>query len=485
LLRSDACNCLNPASIALLFILPAGAKTMLRPLLFVVTVAVAICCRADEPAQLTAQAKAMIEKSLSFDMQRFPIGFWNYQNLSKPEVRQHMAEADVETWSDAGFTVPQSPSFDPTNAEHVAHMRHMLDWAQARKMKLILCDPRATCPTMNGGNAPSPPDGYAAGVRNAISQFGDHPALFGFYVGDEPDAAMKERLFACSRIQKELAPKLHPYANLLPYLRGIEKRAGTDSWPNYLDEYVKKSNADLISYDCYEHMNPGRKGWEDYFANLRLYREAALRNGVPFWNTILSVGIFRYRSPNYDEFRWQFNTTIASGAHGVMWYVCHMGAPVANHRQAPIDEFWERTSTYYDLRRVQQSFHRRYGDLFNRLASTRVTFTPKAMGGGEVFTPNGLVSKLETDAPDHPLLLGEFVDREGRRYLMLVNCSMTESVLATITIPGQDARISSWDWHGAKQEGLAYSAMDCNRSKAGARINHWLAPGQEAVYCVE
>ena len=38
---------------------------------------------------------------------------------------------------------------------------------------------------------------YADGVRAATAQFGDHPALFGFFVGDEPDARSKDAFFQC------------------------------------------------------------------------------------------------------------------------------------------------------------------------------------------------------------------------------------------------------------------------------------------------
>ena len=40
---------------------------------------------------------------------------------------------------------------------------------------------------------------------------------------------------------------------------------------------------------------------------------------------------------------------------------------------------------------MQKNFHRMYGDLFNRLVSTRVTFLARAFGGGQLWTPNELV----------------------------------------------------------------------------------------------
>jgi len=437
----------------------------------------AACLAAEVPPSM----RAVIEKSAAFGLGRYPISFWSYTNLN--EHGQYMDEAEVEEWADAGFTVPQSPSFDPTKPEQVAHIRQLLDWAQARGMKLIVCDPRTYARWMDREGTLVVPDDYAAGIQAALRDFGDHPALFGFHVGDEPGAAEKDAFFSCLRMQKELAPALHPFANLLPHFPGIEERAGTDTWPNYLDEFSRESTADLVSYDCYAQMNPGQAGWQDYYRNLRLYREASVRNGIPFWNTVLSVGHFNYRCPSYDDIRWQFNTTVASGAHGVLWFFYYMREPHVNYRLSPVDEHWNRTPTYDSIRRVQRSFNRFYGDLFTRLVSTRVTFSPDPFGGGAAFTPNGIVSRLQPETT--PLLLGEFADLEGRRYVMLVNNSVTDNAHVSITFPGADARAFSYDWSGHEYEGNAYSADSSARDGNGLTISHFLAPGEEAVYRVE
>ena len=433
--------------------------------------------------EVPRKMRAIIEKTQSFGLGRYPISFWSYTNLK--EHGKYMDEAEVEEWADAGFTVPQSPSYDPKDPEQKAHVLRLLDWARARGMKLILSDPRCHYRRGPGGEGGLLPPDYADGVRAAARDFGGHPATFGFHVGDEPGAEDKDGFFASYRIQKEIAPRLHPFANLLPYFRGIEARAGTKTWPSYLDEYVKESNADLISYDCYAQMNPGKGGWHNYYENLRLYREASLRNGVPFWNTVLSVGHFRYRCPSLDEIRWQFNTTIASGAHGLLWFFYYMRQPHANYRLSPVDEHWDRTETYYSIRRVQKSFHRHYGDLFTRIVSTRVTFYPEPFGGGRKFSPNGIVSRVLPNPAGHPVLLGEFADLKGQRYLMVANNSMTDSVNVGITFPGQDVRVFSWNWSGEEREGPAYCGSRPSRDKNGLTIAHWLAPGQEAVYRVQ
>ncbi len=432
------------------------------------------------PARVPANLRHMIEKTRSFGLSAYPIGFWSYTSLA--EHGEHMDEAAVEEWADVGFTVPQSPEFDPADPAQKAHIMRLLDWSQKRGMKLILCDPRGYSKSEGGKVSAT----YADGIRAAVRDFGSHPALFGFHVGDEPDKSAKDAFAESYRIQKEIAPQLHPFANLLPYWPGAEAHVGAPSWPAYLDEYSKKSTADLLSYDCYMQLNPGTAGQQGYYQNLRLYRDAALRNGIPFWNTILSVGHFRYRVPSLDDIRWQFNTTLAYGAHGVMWFFYYMRQPHENYRRAPIDEFWHRTQTYDDLQLVQRSFHRHYGALFTRLASTRVTFYPEAFGGGEVFTPDSLVSRVLPDRDGHPILLGEFTDLEGRRYVMLVNNSITESINVGLTFPGDDVKVFSWNWHGQEVEGPAFSATGHPvRDEHGLTIRHWLAPGEEAVYRVQ
>jgi hypothetical protein len=197
------------------------------------------------------------------------------------------------------------------------------------------------------------------------------------------------------------------------------------------------------------------------------------------------VGHFRYRTPNYDELRWQFNTALASGANGILWFFYYMRKPHDNYRLSPVDEHWDRTETYYDLRRLQKGFHRLYRNLFSGLVSTRVTFLPEPYGGGAAFTPNELVAAVEPDKENHPILVGEFVDSQGRRYIMVVNNSTTDSVRVALRFPGDQTKLFSWNWDGEEVEGPAYSAQRVEKTAGGLSVRHWLAPGQEAVYRVE
>lgn len=447
--------------------------TIFTVLVWVLVLAMALPVRA---AETPANLQGMLKKSESLGLTKFPIGFWNYTSLG--EHGKYMDEAEVEEWADAGFTVTMSPYVDPAQPGQLKQMHKLLKWADARGMKLIVCDKRSAAPL----GALS--EGYKEQIEAALAEYKDSPGFFGVHIGDEPTLYSNDFFEAC-RLAKEAAPNRHPFANLLPYYTGAEKAVGYPNWPDYLDAAVKRGNLDFLCYDCYTQMNPGTSGWDMYFENLRLYREAAWRNRVPFWTTILSVGHYRYRCPSYDDLRWQFNSSICSGANGILWFFYYLRKPHENYRLSPVDENWDRTQTYYDIRRFQKAFHRHYGDLFLRLASTRVTFSPKPFGGGAAFTPNELVSEISADKADHPLLLGEFVDAQGRRYAMLVNNSTTDSVRTKIVFPGKDVKIYSWDWNGKENEGGAYATGQIQRKDDGLHVWQWLAPGQEVVFRVD
>lgn len=142
-------------------------------------------------------------------------------------------------------------------------------------------------------------------------------------------------------------------------------------------------------------------------------------------------------------------------------------------------------SGHYNLRLVYKTFYRVYGDLFNHLVSTKVMFYGKVYGHGNPFAPDNLVSNVTTDIPNHPVLIGEFADAEGKRYVMIVNNSQTVDAMITVAFPGKDARIISWDWNHNERPDAAFSVSGYARNDDGFIAQHWLAPGQEAVYRVE
>ena len=439
--------------------------------------------------------KAIVDKTLALGTNGYPIGFWNYNFLRIKDNFDATNEQAVKEWAEAGITVAQAPRYNSDKPEEIKRMHkrmhELLDWCAKYKIKLIIGDERTYfAGDVNDGKATWAD--YEKRAKEAIAEFGGHPATFGFLVGDEPNASMKDTFFETVRRLKKLAPKLHPFANLLPYWINSEmnllKVAGANSWPEYLDEYARKGQPDFVSYDCYRQMDSGgTEGIDIYYNNLRLHREAMIRNATPFWTSLLCVGHYNYRHPTRDELRLQFNTSIAFGAKGVCWFFWYTPYPQANYQNSPYDDFFNKTQTYYDLYDTQNRLQKRYGKVINKLVSTRVTFSgTKPLGGCQAFTPNGLVAAVGGG----PILVGEFVDPEGKRYVMLVNLKMEGMNRMQVTFTGKDARYFSYSWvDGSEIEGrpgeTSVESIGEQKGPFGLMVDHVAYPAQMFLYRVE
>lgn len=406
-----------------------------------------------------------MEKKKIHTFDRFPVGFWNYVQLPQ------QFPSDVKDWADCGMTVAMSPEFDPQR-DNVNTMRAILDAAREHNIKVILWDKRAYIWKQDMDEKT-----YRNNFSKAVKDFGDHPALLGFFVGDEPDRNNFQSLCKMHRIQKEIAPDLIPFCNLLPWYPGVEHRVGYINWKEYLDTYVELAKPDILSYDCYSQMLPEKEGWERYFTNLREFQEASTRHNIPFWTTLLCAGHFYYRCPTEDDLRWQLNTAIAHGAKGILWFFFYMRYPHQNYRLSPIDEHNQRTETFYWLSRVNKTFLRWHSGLIQNLTLKKVFHTKESWGNIPLLDGSGLVYKASST---QPLIVSEFVDPQGRPYISVVNNSQKENTLAEICVKGNQPVLYHIGWDEKEQE-----VSDCKKGMDFFSVSMWLAPGQLELYRVE
>jgi hypothetical protein len=406
----------------------------------------------------------LVATNMNADLDAFPIGFWNYAPI---EV---FDEAKVQEWHDAGMTLTMGPEYTAT-PENIEHMKRILDWAHARDIKVIVCDPRT--------RARNPlPENFAEQVRAVAADFAGHPATFGFHILDEPGEELFQPVCDAVRTAKSAAPHLQPFVNLLPWYPGVASRVGYNNWQTYLDDFLERSGMEFLCYDCYAQMNPAKAGWPMYFGNLREYGDAARRNGVPFWNTILSVGHFHYRCPSEDDIRWQFNTSIAYGAKGILYFFFYMRHPHDNYRLSPIDEFWDRTPIFESLKRTNKGFIKRYGRLFLDLKLVKAMQWPEPVEGCAPFEEDDLIKWVSADSK-RPLIVSLFEDDQGRPWVAMVNNSTEESALARLGLHGANTKAYQLNWENREQPVAVKQREDF------VEVSHWLAPGQMEVYRIE
>ena len=391
----------------------------------------------------------------------FPIGAWVYASID------HFDEDRVEEWRELGLTLTLSPSFT-TAPDDIAHMRRILDWSQARGIRLILYDPR----TMDYRAAD-----YETQARAALADFGDHPATAGFFVHDEPKKEDTAPVIAACNTLRRLRPDLEPFVNHFPCMDSTLGVIGFPTWPEYLDHFIRASGVTVASYDCYEQMG-SEEGIAVYYRNLELYRSAAERNGIVFWNTICSVAHFDFRLPTEDDIRWQFYTSLAYGCKGILYFFVYMREPHNNYRLAPVDEFWQRTPLFDSLRRVNRGCLRYWGDLLPRWRLKTVAHWPKApVAETRTWQPGKTVASVAAARPH--VLISEFEGPDGESYVMVVNDSQTQTNYITIGFRGDvQPYVRSWNHAGEERRNVV-----C-RDGSSLHDQHY-APGQAMVFRLE
>lgn len=479
--RSDA----DGEEMRLLFLSPAGVSFD----------AVKVTMRYDEStvnltaAEIPESILRLLDNKAAF-MEKFPIHFWNYVELAEyPDV---IDEEQVKDWAECGFTIPGSPETVATDPEHPEKIRQILKWCEKYGLKMIVSDRRAKV-----GFDPltkTLPEDYDQRLAAAYQDYSSYPAFMGFAIHDEPSGELIPATVASVRRHRELYPKYHPFMNWWAFWPEWNMHGEFATPTDFIIDYINQSKCSFVLLDNYtqtwpgkygEHAVWGHTGWEKYYVNLIAYRLASLKTGIPFWFTLNCTDHMNYWGSSYNTLRWQFNTALAAGASGISWfYYYQRHLEELYSENAPVNVFWEKTPTWYRLRRLHREFFYKYGDLFNRIASTRMSFIGESFAGGRTFTPNGIVESITASdgdcrAEDLHLQVGEFVDREGNRYLMVVNLDRERHVSLTYTFPGSQTRIYRF-------ENGSPVLLPVERLEGKTVLKRmWIAPGAERLFKVD
>ena len=159
-----------------------------------------------------------------------------------------------------------------------------------------------------------------------VAQVHTHPALYSYFVRDEPGTGHFSDLGRLIAHLRERDLKHPAYINLYPiYAKNVELGTQGDAvtaYREHLRQYLDVVKPSLLSYDHYQFAAAG--DGDLYFLNLSMIRQAAQQAGIPFIN-IVQAASFKWdpemRVPNGDELRYLVYTTLAYGAQGISYYV--------------------------------------------------------------------------------------------------------------------------------------------------------------------
>jgi hypothetical protein len=281
-------------------------------------------------------------------------------------------------------------------------------------------------------------------IRGWVDEDGPSPAIYGYYIKDEPGANDFAGLARAVAAVARHAPGKIAYINLFPNYATLGahdlSQLQTGTFEEYLDRFCKEVHPPFISYDNYQvqfsmDLNDAAHA-SSYFTNLVQVRAAALKYNLP-WRQIVSSNQIRPHTtiPSPANLMLQAYTSLAGGASCVDWYTYYE----RGYAYAPVDSQDERSQTWYYLAEVNRQL-KLVGPQINKLRSFGVYLYHYDMPGYAAlpYDMQGYIDATE------PLMVGSFGGSDGLRYGMLVNLSLSHSAKITITVPMAEGRLEQF-----------------------------------------
>lgn len=342
-------------------------------------------------------------------MPKYHLSTWVYNPV------EEFTPDEVDLWADCGLTVPVAPRLE-IGKNRPEELIPFLDRAQELGIKLI---GNFAGLDYNAYRALGQ-DGYEKRMKSVIDAVGDHPALYGIDVGDEPNSPEDiEASRRCIETEKRLAPHLTPYLCYTGNSRtfGSERFGGRDlkGWLKYVRE---TTGTDEVYFDVYDQAVNDGGGKTSYFACVRDWVEAADYAGCEARGVLLSSAHLVFRQQREVDLLWQLNSAAAMGLRGVQWFRFYDRERVITYSGSPVDEFGNKTKLYYGMMRVQRRFNNHYGELFMRLRHKKTYEVKSDRGVFPEFRPGDheLIKSIE---PNDETMVSFFEDEDGTEYMVL------------------------------------------------------------------
>ena len=273
----------------------------------------------------------------------------------------------------------------------------------------------------------------------------DSPAFKGHLVVDEPGAHQFDDLAALKQKYEKMFPGKDFYVNLYPTYAGAALWR-TDSYFEYIDQYIEKVQPEFLSYDSYPLLTDAygtTSLQEDYLFNKEIIATKTKEAGIPFWTFIQTIGfgLVNRRPQSKADIAFQVYTDLAYGAKGIQhfcyWqpltsdgngtvfteamiskdgqktdiyeYAQAVNLEIQTFANAFLNFEWQGTTNYLDEEGVRNS-------AFNMVNDSSVL----AERLNKEY-PTKENERIESVTNKEDLLIGSFLDKNGYDGFMLVN----------------------------------------------------------------
>lgn len=282
-----------------------------------------------------------------------------------------------------------------------------------------------------------------------IARVSRHPALYAYYLIDEPNASQFPPLGKLVAYLRQRDPLHLAYINLFPTYATNEQLATkgdvVTAYREYLRRYAEQVKPSLISYDHYQFRI--KADGDQYFLNLAMIRRTAQEAGVPFLNIVQACTWAPdvMRVPDADELRYLVYSTLAYGAQGISYYVY----ACANHHGSLVSLDGTPGPLYHALKSYNREFAAIAGEL-QPLRSLGVYHTSMREPGCEPPPADATfhLDSSQSSASPRGFLLGFFGAGARPTHVVVVNLDYAGQGSAPLVGPGElelfDAATAQW-----------------------------------------
>ena len=310
----------------------------------------------------------------------------------------HLSLERFEELKEAGFNINLSPI---TRLEDALKS---LDCARQAGVKVML-----TCKELY------------TDTENTVKQVKDHPALYGYSLGDEPSNKDFPDMAQLAAKIKAVDPDHVIYLNLFPNYAPDEVLGST--YPEHVHKFIEEVKLPLVSFDFYPVTEGGVR--ERWWENLEVISKESAAAGLPFWAFALSTAHKPYPVPTMASLRLQFYTDLAYGAQGLQYFTYWNPVPGTwDFHDAPIDLDGNKTPVYDLVKEMNVELQARAGIFLGaKVLQVRHTGDTVPPGVTPLSELPGPVTKLDTHGNGAVVSL---LENGPYRYLVIVNRSLED-----------------------------------------------------------
>ena len=264
-----------------------------------------------------------------------------------------------------------------------------------------------------------------------VLKYSGYDSFAGHLITDEPSAKDFEKLGRIKEFyDKEMEGKDF-YVNLFPTYATLSQ-LGTDSYEQYIQQYIDVVKPDYISYDHYALMVDGygkKKITDDVLYNLEIVASKCKEAGIYMITFAQSMSYNESsRNPTEQEIRWQVMTELAYGTKGIQyfcyWTPIEWGDDVGS--PAMITHDGQKTENYDNVAKVNKEIA--------ALDEAYLNFEwegTMAIEGSEGDSTNKAYKLLEHPLENHEMiknisasqdtLVGTYKGKDGRSAFLFTN----------------------------------------------------------------